>query len=93
MKILSGLVALAFMFPTIANAGSTSEFEALDKNGDGVLSVFEVAERLDLVKSWMLVDENTNGQLELSEFLQFGKAAAYIQEESEDEANIGAAPH
>ena len=97
MKAVSLLAITALVFPIVLFAGADndrkSEFKAMDRNQDGYVTIIEAEGKLDLLRQWADVDGNSDGKLEMSEFSAFEIAPAYVQDDPEDEATIGAAPH
>ncbi|MDH5327327.1 MAG: EF-hand domain-containing protein [Gammaproteobacteria bacterium] len=91
MKALSLLAGLALVFPSVAMAGDIqTEFDAMDTDRDGLVSVTEAEGQLELLRRWAEVDKNADGLLEISEFSAFEIAPAYVTDEDDDQVNIGA---
>lgn len=94
MKIRHVVVVSAMTVSFTALAGETGNenvFNALDKNGDGIITKEEAASVEKLVKDWSTIDKNSSGSIEVSEFAALESAEAYAPVETEDEP-IGAAP-
>jgi hypothetical protein len=71
-----------FLSASVGAEDSPATFEALDADGDGYISNKEAAAREDLEERWIIIDKNSDNQLDITEFSAF---------ESE-EPGIGAAP-
>jgi len=94
MKIRQLVVVGAMTVSFAALAGDMSNekvFNALDKNGDGIITKEEAASVEKLVKDWGAIDTDKSGNIEVSEFAALESAEAYSPVEAEDEP-IGAAP-
>ena len=72
---------------------TTEQFNKLDMNKDGAVSINEATGQLQLLRKWTDIDKNRDGELEMSEFSAFEPADEYVPDNSETEDNIGAAPH
>lgn len=94
MKTVSLLAVIFLAFPAVlfSEGAIQSEFKAMDKDRDGFVSIIEAEGKLDLLRQWVGVDKNSDGQLEMSEFSAFEISPGYVQEDEED-SNIGAAPN
>jgi len=71
-------VASMYLMSNVALAESNvdTEFNALDQDGDGSISINEASGRLDLLKKWVDADTNADGKLERSEFSAFEELPA-----------------
>ena len=61
----------ASLFSGAAIAAGGSDFQSMDKNGDGYLSQDEAQGNSSLQEKWNDADLNDDGQLDRSEFSQF----------------------
>ena len=78
MKTVNVIRILFFAFAVlmlsgvaIAETNPEKDFKALDKDGDGYISINEATGRLDLLRAWVNADKNADGQLEMTEFSAF----------------------
>ncbi|MGD8570019.1 MAG: hypothetical protein PVJ39_18170 [Gammaproteobacteria bacterium] len=77
LLLLAGITA-AVSLPAVLNAEEmeqSSKFNQLDKDGDGYISIQEATGENQLLKQWVEVDKNTDGQLEAAEFSAFEEMA------------------
>jgi Ca2+-binding EF-hand superfamily protein len=68
-------------------------FEALDADGDGYISNKEAAARKDIDERWVIIDKNSDGQLDITEFSAFESEGRFTPPEESEDAGIGAAPY
>ena len=95
MKTVSLLAGVVLLFPVSLSAESDTqkEFNAMDLDRNGVVTILEAEGNVELLKQWATVDKDSNGELELSEFSAFEIGSpVYVQDEDENEATIGAGP-
>jgi hypothetical protein len=66
------LVAGALSLSAPVGAGDDpTTFETLDADGNGYISEKEAAARNDLLERWIVIDTNTDNQLDITEFSAF----------------------
>ena len=101
INFLAGLGAVILAMPSFAeDASQAKQFSSLDKDNDGYVSINEAEGQLDMLRSWVDIDKDSNGKLEFSEFSAFEtmseqdsqKAKTFEPLQDEDEPGIGAAP-
>lgn len=71
VKTVCGLSALLVFSPLFADSDLSDKFNQLDVNGDGYISSGEAADQSELLRQWANVDQNADGQIEMSEFSAF----------------------
>ena len=67
-------------------------FIKLDSDRDGLINIIEAQNQLELLRQWANIDEDTDGQLELSEFSVFEslQALTFEPEINPDDVDPGA---
>ncbi len=86
--ILSGVLASG-----LAMADYPMTFESLDKDSNGYINRSEADARPDLSENWSRIDQNTDDQLDISEFSAFESEGRFTPPEETEEPGIGAAPY
>jgi Ca2+-binding EF-hand superfamily protein len=99
MKISNQLLLLAMVSSSCVYAGEPNQkdqFQIMDRNNDGAITLQEATGSIELLKNWVYVDHNVNGQIEMSEFSAFEEMQApaknFAPQPDEDDPHIGAAP-
>ena len=91
MKIHGSIVfasALALVSGT-ASAEYPMTFETLDNDGNGYISKSEATTREDLTENWQRIDQNTDDQLDISEFSAFESEGRFTPPEETEEEDVG----
>jgi Ca2+-binding EF-hand superfamily protein len=68
-------------------------FESLDADGNGYISNEEAAARKDIDERWVIIDKNSDGKLDITEFSAFESEGRFTPPEESEDAGIGAAPY
>ncbi|WP_455365965.1 hypothetical protein [Kaarinaea lacus] len=96
MKAIYALASAAMVLSSGLSAEEipgAAKFQELDQNKDGYVSIVEATGQNELLRQWTEVDNNTDGQLEMTEFSAFEvEQERYAPPVNPDEAEIGAAP-
>ena len=101
IHLIAGLGVILISIPLYAeDASQAKQFSNLDKDNDGYVSINEAEGQLDLLKSWVDIDKDTDGKLEFSEFSAFEtrseqdstKAKTFVPPENGDDYDLGSAP-
>ena len=102
IHLVTGLgVILISILSYAEDASQVKQFNNLDKDSDGYISIKEAKDQLNMLKSWVEIDKNTNGKLEFSEFSAFeirneqegsSKAKTFVPPENNDDYDLGSAP-
>ena len=99
MKISNQLLLFAVVSSSCVYAGELAQkgqFQAIDSNNNGAITIQEATGNIELLKNWVYIDHNVNGQIEMSEFSAFeimqSPAENYVPQVDEDNPHIGAAP-
>ncbi|MCG6971188.1 MAG: hypothetical protein LJE85_15580 [Gammaproteobacteria bacterium] len=99
--LVAGFGVALFSTPLFAeDTAQAKQFNKLDKDNDGSITMYEAKEHVDMLKSWEDFDKNANGKLEFSEFSAFEarsdqtskKAKTFVPPENNDDYDLGAAP-
>ena len=75
------------------DSATTEQFNKLDQNKDGAISINEATGQLQMLRKWTDIDKNRDGVVEESEFSAFEPAEEYVPDNMDSEDNLGAAPH
>jgi len=73
MKLLNfvAIGAIAVSFSVFAELTDKNTGEILDKDGDGYISIMEATGHDELLRNWSVLDHDSDGKIELSEFSAF----------------------
>lgn len=93
LLMLSGGLLLSFMFVASSLADEDLvTYEDIDFNTDGWIDKSEASQRLDLIDNWNWIDQDSDGLIEISEYLRYESRDGYgLPYESQD-MDPGAAP-
>ena len=69
--IFAGLFATGSALASGMEHSQKKDFQALDTNGDGVISQQEADANPELASNWQQADKNADGQVDMSEFSAF----------------------
>jgi Ca2+-binding EF-hand superfamily protein len=95
IRLFASLIAAgALSLSAPLSAGDyQATFESLDADGDGYISNEEAAARKDIDERWVIIDKNSDGQLDITEFSAFESEGRFTPPEESEDAGIGAAPY
>lgn len=90
--LTAGLLCISFGL-VAGESTTTEQFNKLDKDRNGTVSINEATGQLQILRMWTDIDTNRDGVLESAEFSAFESAIEYVPDNSDTEDNLGAAPH
>lgn len=68
---IAAVLATLLYGTAVAAEGEKADFQALDANGDGVITADEAQEHPELMEAWATLDENADGALDEDEFANY----------------------
>ena len=86
------LATHVMLFPAFAGQDYTV-FENVDGNADGYISKDEAHVRKDLHDNWSMIDKDSDGKLDISEFSAFEGKGQLTPPQDPDMGELGAAPY
>jgi len=96
MKLLNlvAIGAITVSFGVLAEQTNTTTAANLDKDGDGYISLMEATGQNELLRNWSVLDHDSDGKIELSEFSAFEskQGPAQFYEPPDVSPEPGAAP-
>ena len=93
LLIVSGSLLLSLMIMPVSLAeDALVMYEDIDFNTDGWIDRSEALQRLDLIENWDSIDQNSDGVIEINEYLRYEGQDGYgLPYESQD-MDPGAGP-
>jgi len=97
IRAVFSVIAMSSVSMFAMAGSSTADFQSLDKNGDGYISINEATGQLELLRKWVDADKNADGQIGRTEFSAMEEssaktpAATFVPQDPEN-PELGAAP-
>ncbi|WP_455203202.1 EF-hand domain-containing protein [Kaarinaea lacus] len=93
---ISLAVAVLYSMALYAGTDENMSFSTLDSNNDGYISITEAEGQLGMLRKWVDIDKDVDGQLGVSEFSAFEQselpAKTYVPPVNPDDVDFGAEP-